>query len=122
MPSFLSDWSPMTCDHTAPRSGILGSNGAVSTGDGRTIELRIRISRLGGGSARCSRSRAPVQEPRFSPKFLSPHAAVYNTFNVLHHLTSAKKHRALRCGDDHVAGRGRSSPTIPEPAMLRARR
>ena len=43
----------------------------------RTIERRIRINRRGGGSARCSGSRARVQ-PR---KFLSTHAAVYNIFN-----------------------------------------
>jgi hypothetical protein len=30
----------------------------MSAGDGGTIELRIRISRRGGGSARCSGSRA----------------------------------------------------------------
>ena len=29
-------------------------------------------------------------------KFLSAHAAVYNTFNVLRHLTSAQSHRVLR--------------------------
>ena len=29
-------------------------------------------------------------------KFLSTHAAVYNTFNVQRHLTSARSHRALR--------------------------
>ena len=29
-------------------------------------------------------------------KFLSAHAAVYNTFNVQRHLTSAKTHRAFR--------------------------
>ena len=29
-------------------------------------------------------------------KFLSTHAAVYNTFNVQRHLTSAKSHRVLR--------------------------
>jgi putative transposase len=29
-------------------------------------------------------------------KFLSTHAAVYNTFNVQRHLTSAQTHRALR--------------------------
>ena len=46
----------------------------------------------GGGSARCSGSRAQVQ-PR---NFLSTHAAVYNTFNVQRHLISAQTHRALR--------------------------
>ena len=29
-------------------------------------------------------------------KFLSTHAAAYNTFNALRHLTSAKSHRVLR--------------------------
>jgi putative transposase len=29
-------------------------------------------------------------------KFLSTHAAAYNTFNAQHHLTSAKSHRVLR--------------------------
>jgi putative transposase len=29
-------------------------------------------------------------------KFLSTHAAIYNTFNVQRHLTSAKTHRTLR--------------------------
>jgi len=29
-------------------------------------------------------------------KFLSTHAAVYNTFNVQRHLLSAQTHRALR--------------------------
>ena len=29
-------------------------------------------------------------------KFLSAHAAVYNTFNVQRHLTSAQSHRVLR--------------------------
>src|SRR5580704_7941172 len=89
---FLSDWSPTTRDHTASRSGILGSNGAVSVGDGRTIEPRIRFSRRGGGSARCSGSRAPGS----AQKFLSTHAAVYNIFNVQRHLTSAQTHRELR--------------------------
>ena len=65
MPSFLSDRSPTICDHIAQRSGTLGSNGAMSAGDGRTTELRIRISQRGGGSARCSGSRALVQ-PRNS--------------------------------------------------------
>ncbi len=29
-------------------------------------------------------------------RFLSTHAAVYNTFNVQRHLTSAQTHRVLR--------------------------
>jgi putative transposase len=33
---------------------------------------------------------------RSAQKFLSAHAAVYNTFNVQRHLTSARSHRVLR--------------------------
>jgi putative transposase len=33
---------------------------------------------------------------RSAQKFLSTHAAVYNTFNVQRHLTSAQSHRVLR--------------------------
>src|SRR5271157_2616073 len=58
MPLFLSGWSPTTCDHTAPRSGILGSNAGTSAGFGRTVEPRIHISRRGGGSARWRNERS----------------------------------------------------------------
>ena len=61
MPSFPTGRSPMTCDHTVRRSETLGSNTGMSAGDGRTTELRIRISRRGNGSARFSDSRAPAQ-------------------------------------------------------------
>jgi len=33
---------------------------------------------------------------RSAQKFLSTHAAVFNTFNVQRHLTSARTHRTLR--------------------------
>jgi putative transposase len=33
---------------------------------------------------------------RSAQKFLSAHAAVYNTFSVQRHLTSAQSHRVLR--------------------------
>ena len=36
------------------------------------------------------------KSPGSTQKFLSMHAAVYNTFNVQRHLTSAKTHRGLR--------------------------
>jgi transposase-like protein len=36
------------------------------------------------------------KSPGSAQKFLSTHAAVYNTFNVQRHLTSAQTHRALR--------------------------
>jgi transposase-like protein len=34
--------------------------------------------------------------PGSTQKFLSTHAAVYNTFNVQGHLTSSQTHRKLR--------------------------
>jgi putative transposase len=34
--------------------------------------------------------------PSSAQKFLSAHAAVYNTFNVQRHLTSAQTHSTLR--------------------------
>jgi transposase-like protein len=42
--------------------------------------------------------RGPVEEQSrcTAQRFLSAHAAVYNTFNVQRHLTSAQSHRVLR--------------------------
>jgi putative transposase len=36
------------------------------------------------------------KSPGSAQKFLSNHAAVYNIFNVQHHLASARTHRTLR--------------------------
>jgi hypothetical protein len=36
------------------------------------------------------------KSPGSAQKFLSTHAAVYNTFNAERHLVSAQTHRALR--------------------------
>jgi transposase-like protein len=38
----------------------------------------------------------PFKSPGSAQKFLSMHAAVYNTFNVQRHLSSAQTHRELR--------------------------
>ena len=81
MPSSPSDWSQTICDHTAPRSETLGSNAGMNAGDGRTIERRIRINRRGGGSARCSGSRARVQ-PRNSCQRMPP-STTSPTSNVI---------------------------------------
>ena len=69
---FLSGWSPTTFDHTAPRSGSLGSNAGMSAGDG--VELTTGAVAVGpeewlfAGSFRTS----PV--PQFGPwlRFQSP--------------------------------------------------
>jgi len=45
---------------------------------------------------RRERKRQRFKSPGSAQKFLSTHAAVYNTFNVQRHLTSAQTHRALR--------------------------
>jgi putative transposase len=73
-------------------TSISASTICMNAGDGRTIGPRIRISRPDGGSATCNASRARAQ----AQKFLSTHAAVYNTFNVQRHLTSTQTHRVLR--------------------------
>ena len=75
----------------APAARDLGIEHLHERGRWKTIGPRIRISRPDGGSGRCSVSRAPA--PR---EILSAHAAVYNTFNVQRHLTSAQSHRLLR--------------------------
>ena len=91
---FLSGWSPTTCDHTAPRSGSLSSNAAMSAGDGRTPELRIRISRRGGGSARCSGSRARVQPRNFFPH--TPPSTIPSTSSAISSQPKRTAHFALR--------------------------
>jgi putative transposase len=45
---------------------------------------------------RRERKMQRFKSPGSAQKFLSAHAAVYNTFNVQRHLTSAQTHRALR--------------------------
>jgi len=67
------------------------SRSTMSVVGGRTIERRTRISRPDDENARCRASRAEDQ-----PNDFSTHAAVYNTFNIQRHLTSASTHRGFR--------------------------
>ena len=71
---------------------------------------------------RRERKMQRFKSPGSAQKFLSTHAAVYNTFNVQRHLTSAQTHRTLRAAAMDVADRSRSGLTIPEAPTLRARR
>jgi len=70
---------------------ILGSQNAMNAADGATIERRIRISPPDEG-----RRRQGFKSVGSAQRFLSVHAAAYNTFNVQRHLTSARTHRAFR--------------------------
>ena len=45
---------------------------------------------------RRERKMQGFKSPGSAQRFLSVHAATYNTFNVQRHLTSAKTHRAFR--------------------------
>ena len=57
---------------------------------------------------RRERKMQRFKSPASAQKFLSTHAAVYNTFNVQRHLVSARTHRALRAvamTSKHIPGR-----------------
>jgi len=72
---------------------------------------------------RRERKLQPFRSPGSAQKFLSTHAAVYNTFNVERHLISAQKHRSLRAAATTTWGtRSRNGLTIPEAQTRHARR
>ena len=80
-PPAPNDWSRTTCDHTALRRASSDLNAGASAGDGKTIERRIHTSRPGGGSARCSASRAPA--PRRSFFQPTPPSTTSSTYNAI---------------------------------------
>src|SRR5471032_862568 len=51
---------------------------------------------------RRERKMQRFKSPGSAQKFLSTHAAVYNTFNVQRHLTSARTHRSFRAAAMHT--------------------
>jgi transposase-like protein len=95
----------------------LGIERRHERGRWQNIERRIRISRRGGGSARCSGSRARVQ-PRNSCQRMPP-STISSTSNVIS-LQPKRTARFALC-DGHMADRRRSSLKIPESPTLRAR-
>jgi transposase-like protein len=76
------------------------------TGRFRTIDhpasLNLRARTLGAAenshqpTRRRERKMQRFKSAGSAQKFLSTHAAAYNTFNVQRHLTSAQSHRVLR--------------------------
>ena len=74
----------------ALRPMISGLRGATCAGDRKIIAPRIRISR------RRERKMQRFKSAGSAQRFLASHAAVYNTFNVQRHLTSARTHRTVR--------------------------
>jgi hypothetical protein len=60
---------------------------------------------------RRERRMQDFRSPAGAQRFLSSHAAVYNTFNVCRYLTTAKTHRILRA---EYSPRG-AMPFVPQP-------
>jgi D-arabinose 1-dehydrogenase-like Zn-dependent alcohol dehydrogenase len=76
----------------------IGSNPLSSTRKSApTGMIFLRHTRLAAAQAALGRKAASTfKSPGSTQRFLSTHAAVYNTFNVQRHLTSAQTHRTLR--------------------------
>jgi putative transposase len=70
---------------------VLGIERRHERGRWKNNRARIRINQR-----RRERKMQRFKSPGSAKKFLSTHAAVYNTFHVQRHLTSAQTHRALR--------------------------
>src|SRR5947207_7470024 len=63
---------------------------------------------------RRERKMQRFKSPGSAQKFLSTHAAIYNTFNVQRHLVSAHTHRVLRAAAMTTWRTSRGSLTIPQ--------
>ena len=104
----------VTDDLRSYRLESLASNAGMWAGDGRTIEQRIRISRRGGGNARCSGSRG-----RGQPRNFFPHTPPSTTRLMSNATLSQLK---LTVSFTPTADSSRGGLTIPETLTLRARR
>jgi len=60
------------------------------------LRLAIRAENSHQPTRRRERQMQRFKSSRSAQKFLSTHAAVFNTFNVQRHLTSAQTHHTLR--------------------------
>ena len=66
--------------------------------EGEVLDVLVhnRVENSHQPTRRRERKMQRFKSPGSAQKFLSTHAAVYSTFNVQRHLTSAQTHRTLR--------------------------
>ena len=95
-PKFIDLLRCVAKKHTA--SELKGDPPPLRVVGGATIEPRIRINRPDDENYKKEGFKCPGSAQRF----LSTHAATYNTFNVQRHLTSAKTHRSFRASAMHM--------------------